>query len=46
MSPKLARHLGPVTATNHDYKYEQIEKTIEEDDDILEGLGKIQMRKI
>ncbi len=35
MSPKLARHLGPVTTTTHDYKYQQIEKNIEEDDDIL-----------
>ncbi len=35
MSPKLARHLGPVTATTHDYKYQQIEKNIEEDDEIL-----------
>ena len=35
MSPKLARHLGPVTVTTNDYKYQQIEKNIEEDDDIL-----------
>ena len=41
MSPKLARHLGPVTTTTHDYKYQQIEKILKKMMIYAKGVGKI-----